>query len=388
MTSCSANATQGRLRPRRVACVAALAVTLSICGVASAVCGVASASARPITVSRSHVPYVDFAKMPKSQIKIAIVAGGPNVYFAPWPKAVAAAAKATGVTMNYFVPPTPTLEPAVEISTIDSLVAKGYNAFAVFPDGEAAMIPLYTRLAARGIPVIDLSACTTSPTPAVMCLATNVRTSALQQTQILIKAIGGKGNLAFLTGELTDPNTIQREQGVKQAVDDTQGKVKLVQIVSNIDSPSTAPPAVESLLASKGSKLNGMVSTDEYPSIAAASIMTKDPQFRHVTFIGQDNDPSVMNAIAKHYIYGTMFSNSYGETYVAAMWLYQLLAKGCTANYKGGAFATAEGTNHFVDAGALFVGQSNVSQFVGKFESDPTATAKLIGETSRVFSCP
>lgn len=376
-------------RWRQLGAVAATSLSLLA---AASLPTTAAASTMPIKDSHLHVDgtppeLATFPKLPASKIKIAVVAGGPNVYFAPWPKAVATAAKDTGATVSYFVAPTPTLEPSVEISTIDSLVAKGYNAFAIFPDGEAAMKPVYSRLAARGIPVIDVSGCTTDPTPAVLCEATNVQTSAFNQTKTLIKAIGGKGDVAFLTGSLSDPNTVLRETGVKQAIATTHGAVKLVQVVSNIDSPSAAPPAVESLLASWGSKLKGIVSTDEYPSIAVASIMSKSPQFRHIKFIGQDNDPTVLKAIAKHYIYGTMFSNSYGEPLVAATWLYDILAKGCTPNYKG-PYGSAEGTKHFVDAGALFVSQSTVHQYIGQFESDPPATKSLLGETDKFFSCP
>jgi len=92
---------------------------------------------------------------------------------------------------------------------------------------------------------------------------------------------------------------------------------------------------VESLLASKGSSLNGMLSTDYYPSVAAASILSSDPQFRHVLFIGQDNSPEVMNAVVKHDIYGTMFQNDYGQAQVSITWLYDMLSKGCTVNPNG-----------------------------------------------------
>jgi ABC-type sugar transport system substrate-binding protein len=78
---------------------------------------------------------------PKSQIKIAIVAGGPNVYFTTWGQVAQVMSKQLGVTVTYVVPPTPTYDPSVEVSTIDSLVAQGYNAFAVFPDGESAIKP-------------------------------------------------------------------------------------------------------------------------------------------------------------------------------------------------------------------------------------------------------
>ncbi len=326
------------------------------------------------------------AKVPKSKIKIALVPGGPNVYFSPWAAAAKAASKQLGVTVSFVVPPTPTFEPSVEASTINSLVAKGYNAFAIFPDGEASIKPVYARLAARGIPVIDLAGCTTDPTPAKFCFATNVRASAQYETQILTKAMGGKGNIAFLTGLLTDANTIQREDGVKAGVAASHGKVKLVQVVSNIDSPSAAPPAVESLLASKGKQLNGMLSTDYYPSVAAASILSKNPQFRHIVFIGQDNDPTVMNAIQKHYIYGTMYQNSYGQGYVAAIWLEKMLAGGCTVR-SNAPFINAEGTKHFINSGYFFVGQNDVQKYIGKMENIPSVTKQVLAETSKFLSC-
>lgn len=368
---------------RAVGAVALGAAALSVCGLAGAGAATGSSVSGPRT---AHGPGAH-AKVPKSKIKIALVPGGPNVYFAPWAQAAKAASKKLGVTVSYVVPPTPTFEPSVETSTIDSLVAKGYNAFAIFPDGEASIKPVYSRLAARGIPIIDLAGCTTDPTPAKLCFATNVRASAQYEVGVLAKAMGGKGNIAFLTGLLTDANTVQREDGVKAGVKASKGKVKLVQVVSNIDSPSAAPPAVESLLASKGSSLNGMLSTDYYPSVAAASILSKNQQFRHVLFIGQDNDPSVMSAIEKHDIYGTMYQNSYGQGYVAAEWLYKMLADGCTVSGKA-PFIDAEGTKHFVDSGYFFVGQSQVKKYIGKLESIPQNTKKVLGETSKFLACP
>jgi ribose transport system substrate-binding protein len=326
--------------------------------------------------------------IPKSQIKIAIVAGGPNVYFTTWGQVAQVMAKQLGVTVTYVVPPTPTYDPSVEVSTIDSLVAQGYNAFAVFPDGESAIKPTYQRLVSRGIPVFDLAGCTTDPTPALLCYATNVEASATYETQLLQKAMGGHGSIAFLTGLLTDANTALREQGVQKAVAASGGQVKLAQIVSNIDSASAAPPAVESLLASKGSTLNGMLSTDYYPSIAAASIETSDAQFRHVLFIGQDNNPTVMNAIANHDIYGTMYQNDYGQADVAITWLYDILAKGCTVNPNGPFTPIPGPTSHFINSGYMLVSQATIGQFINKPENIPSNTAQVLAETSKFLSCP
>ncbi len=226
-------------------------LAIAILGVAACSSGASSGGTSSGGSSKAAAGKV----IPKSKIKIAIVAGGPNVYFTTWGQVAQVMSKQLGVTVTYVVPPTPTYDPSVEVSTIDSLVAQGYNAFAVFPDGESAIKPTYQRLISRGIPVFDLAGCTTDPTPALLCYATNVKASATYETQVLEQAMGGHGNIAFLTGLLTDANTALREQGVNQAIAASGGKVKLAQLVSNIDSPSSAPPAVESLLASKGSSL-------------------------------------------------------------------------------------------------------------------------------------
>ena len=354
-------------------------VAIAILGVAA--CSSGSASSGGGKTAAAKV-------VPKSKIKIAIVAGGPNVYFTTWGQVAQAMSKQLGVTVTYVVPPTPTYDPSVEVSTIDSLVAQGYNAFAVFPDGESAIKPTYQRLISRGIPVFDLAGCTTDPTPALLCYATNVKASATYETQVLEKAMGGSGSIAFLTGLLTDGNTALREQGVNQAITASGGKVKLAQLVSNIDSASAAPPAVESLLASKGSTLNGMLSTDYYPSVAAASILSSDPQFRHVLFIGQDNSPTVMTAVANKYIYGTMFQNDYGQAQVAITWLYDMLSKGCTVNPNGPFTPIPGPTSHFIDSGYMFVSQSAVGQYIGKPANIPSNTAQVLGETSKFLSCP
>jgi ribose transport system substrate-binding protein len=327
-------------------------------------------------------------KIPKSKIKIAIVAGGPNVYFTTWGLVAQALSKQLGVTVTYVVPPTPTYDPSVEVSTIDSLVAQGYNAFAVFPDGESAIIPTYQRLISRGIPVFDLAGCTTDPTPALLCYATNVEASANDETQVLQKAMGGSGNIAFLTGLLTDANTALRENGVKDAVTASDGKLKLAQVVSNIDDPSAAPPAIESLLAAKGGVLNGMLSTDYYPSVAAASILTSDPQFRHILFIGQDNSPTVLSAVQKGYIYGTMLQNDWGQAQVAITWLYDIVAKGCTVNPNGPFTPIPGPTSHFINSGYLFVSKATVGQYIGNPASIPSNTAQVLAETDKFLSCP
>lgn len=319
--------------------------------------------------------------------KIALVPGGPNVYFSPWDKAASFAQTVFDLNKaSYVVPPTITFATAVQVNTLNSLVSKGYNGFAIFPDGATAMQPTYQRMVNAGAAVIDLAGCTKQPTPALFCLATDVQKAARIQTNLVIKKMGGKGNIVFLAGEPTDANTIQRENGVKQAIAATHGKVKLLQIVAGIDSPSAAAPAIQSLLASKASQIDGIVSTSYYPSVAGAEIWQKNPQYRRIVFIGADNNPHVIKAIQDGAIYGSIFQNSEGQGVVAAYLLNKIVNDGCKVNPKGPWTKTAL-TDRLFPTGIEFINKTNVQQVVGKTYGLPANTFHLLEIANNYLTC-
>jgi ribose transport system substrate-binding protein len=246
--------------------------------------------------------------------KLALVAGGPNVFFDPWGEsATTAKAQYQIPTVDYVVPPTQTFETAVQITTLNGLVSQGYNGLAVFPDGAEAIRPTYQRIAASGVSIVDITGCSKQPTAALFCVATDVRQAAYEQAKLVIAKMGGQGNLVFLAGEPTDPNTIQREDGINQAIGETNGAVKLLQVVAGIDSPAAATPAIQSLLAGSADQIDGIVSTSYYPSVAGAEIWQNNPQYRRIVFAAADNSPQVMQAIQSGAIYGSMFQDPLGQ---------------------------------------------------------------------------
>lgn len=320
--------------------------------------------------------------------KIAAIAGGPNAYFSPWGPALSAAVKQFGIGGGtYEVAPTPTFDLTVENSTINSLVSNGANAVMVYPDGVSGPNAELKELADRGVQSIVVGACVQTPSPSQLCLATDTGAEAYEATEDLIKAIGGKGNIAFLTGALSDPNTALREQNVQKAVAQTNGKVHLVQVVGNIDTPTAAPPAVQSLLAGKGSEIQGIVSTNYNPSAALAAAVIAHPQYRHIKIVGIDNNPTVITAVQDGYMYGTVFQNSYGTVYAGAEILQKLVTGGCTVN-PNGPFIHTSSTNRLIDIGSTLVTQSNISQYSSGVENLPQMTQAVLASLPKYLNCP
>lgn len=318
---------------------------------------------------------------------IALVPGGPNVYFAPWEQSAVDAQSEFGIEkVSYVVPPTQTFETAVQITTLNSLASQGTNGMAVFPNGATAMQPAYQRIVDQGVSIIDLAGCTQQPTPALFCLATDVEAAAKAQTELVIEKMGGEGNIVFLAGQPTDANTVQRQAGVEAAIAETNGKVTLLQVVSNIDSPTDASPAIQSLLAGSADEIDGIVSTSYYPSVAGAEIWSQNPEYQRIVFSAADSSPEVMKAIQDGAIYGTMFQNSSGQGLVAAYLLNRIISDGCTVN-ESGPWKKSALTDRLMDSGYQFVDADTVDDFIDKPYGLPDVTKTLLAEADDYLTC-
>lgn len=262
--------------------------------------------------------------------KISLVLPGPNSYFDPWGQAIADAASKYGFSGTFDVPATDAFNLTQQNQLVDSLAGRGYTGFGMFPGDANGTNAQQQKLLDRNILSINVNGCTYDPSPALFCVSTDVYEAAYYQAKQLIEAIGGEGEIALLTSQLTDPNTQLRIQAVEKAIGETNGKVTLVQTVSDIDTPQAAPPAINALLAGRGDTLDGAMATSYYPSVALATALTDNEQFRHVKGVVAENAPQVMNALEKGYLHGTLFQNTYGMAYVASYALYKALHDKCT----------------------------------------------------------
>jgi ribose transport system substrate-binding protein len=312
-----------------------------------------------------------------SGARISLVLPGPNAYFDPWQDAARDVSEQHGVDVSFDVPASAAFDLTQQNSLVNSLAAKGYNGFAFFPADANGTNAQQQKLADRGIPSINVNACTQDPGPALFCISTDVYDAAYYQAQELIKAIGGAGEIALLTSQLTDPNTQLRIEAVEAAVAETGGAVTLAQVVADIDTPQDAPPAVNALLATRGAELEGVMSTSYNPSVAMATALTDSPAFRDVVFIGAENAPQMMDAIDKGYVHGTLFQNTYGMAYLAAYTLSKVASGTCTVSPTA-PFESTDQTSKLLPAGVLLVTKQNSAEFAGKPESLPDDTERLL----------
>ncbi|MEE1825222.1 substrate-binding domain-containing protein, partial [Streptomyces sp. BE20] len=287
-----------------------------------------------------------------SGVKIALVPGGAHPYFQPW-KSAGAAAKTALRLGDVTFDETAEWDQQKQNNLLSTLAARGYNAFGIFGVSPTDINTTFADLKSQGFAVASLASCPAGGSnKADFCLSTDVTRAAYKAATAAIEAMGGQGTLVHLTGNNVDANTQLRIKGVAQAVEESGGKVKLLQTVTDIDKDlQSAQKAVSDLLAAKGSQINGIVTTAYNPAVAAADAVKTTGSKAKVVAI--DDDPKILGAIKDGTVAATVVQNPVGQAEVGSWALALLQTKQCTVRDPGA----------IVDSGSFVVTQQTVDTY-------------------------
>jgi ribose transport system substrate-binding protein len=267
--------------------------------------------------------------------KVASVAGGPHPFFDAWGPGTEAAVADLGLAGGSYEFP-PQWELTAQNNLIETLVAQGYNAFNIFPGDANGTNALMEELKSQGIPSLAAGGCTSEPSPAAFCLATDVGNSAYIATTSLIAALDATVGctvedpcqIVHIASRLVDPNTQARIAAVDLATYETEGRVEVLQHLTDSDDQEAATEKVGAILASNGDEIDGMISVAYVGSSVAATLL-RNLGDKRILFIGIDDDPEVLRGIEDGFVLGTMSQNPYGQAYLGS-WVLDKLRNGCT----------------------------------------------------------
>lgn len=285
------------------------------------------------------------------KVKVALVPGGAHPYFQPWKAAGEKAAADFGLGGSTFNE-TAEWDQTKQNDVLKSLAAQGYNAFGIFGVSPDNINSTFTDLERQGFQVASLASCPAGDVnEAAFCLSTDVETAAYKAAQAAITAMGGKGNLVHLTGNKVDSNTQRRMEGVQKAVDETGGKVTLLQTVTDVDKDlQTAQRAVADLLAAKGKDINGIVNTAYNPAVASAEGVKNSGL--PIKVVAIDDDPAILAGIKDGSVAATVTQNPVGQAYAGSYALMKL---------SGGCKMAEDGV--IIDSGSFVVTTANVDSY-------------------------
>ncbi|KQZ85149.1 sugar ABC transporter substrate-binding protein [Microbacterium sp. Root166] len=287
-----------------------------------------------------------------SDVKVALVPGGAHPYFQPWIEAGEEAAEEFGLGEVIFNE-TAEWDQTKQNDVINSLVANGYNAFGIFGVSPSDINSTFEKLKGAGIAVGSIASCPAGDENlADFCLSTDTEEAAYQAAVATIEAIGGEGNIVHMTGNNVDSNTQRRITGVERAVEETGGKVTLLQNITDVDTDlATAQKAASDLLAANGAEIDGIVTTAYNPAVASAEAIAESGL--PIQLVAIDDDEIILEGIRDGSVYGTVAQNPAGQAYVGSWVLAQLASGACEVADPG----------VVVDSGSFVVTKDNVETY-------------------------
>ncbi|MBQ8305086.1 MAG: substrate-binding domain-containing protein [Blautia sp.] len=245
-------------------------------------------------------------------------------------------------------------EQETQDTNMRALVADGYTSILAYPSTDGAAGLFEELQEAAGANIITYGGVTTQETERFGC-ATDVEAAAYEACADVIEAIGGEGGVLDVLEQLNDTNTLKRQKGINQCIEDHPG-AELVQEVAGINNVEEGVEKISAALAANADKIDGIVTTGNQASSAAVQVMNdyydRNPDAKKIVLITIDTPNDVMEGIESGVVYGTIAQNVNAHVQVPLKIL-MMLNDGWTKR---------EGT-FFIDTGCVLVTKENVDSY-------------------------
>jgi ribose transport system substrate-binding protein len=176
-------------------------------------------------------------------------------------------AKANGMTVFHYIP-TSADNSRQQAALVDEALAAKRDAFVFTPVDIKAMVPAVQKINAAGIPLVNIGDRLTGGV-SVAFVGTDDHAIALDTARVLLKAMGGKGNLVVLEGPDTIPTAVARLRGFKDALKDFPN-VKVVLSKSALYARPAAADLLKAMLkANPDMQVDGVLAANDAMALGA-----------------------------------------------------------------------------------------------------------------------
>ncbi len=309
-----------------------------------------------------------------SKAKIAIVTRDfTNPYWAALRDGALAEGKAQGVEVTVKAGKNET-DSQGENAQIRTLAGQDYNCFGVVPVNSTNVITPLVPVARKKIPILNLDT-QISPSAskkAGVSYATFIGSDNLSAGEKagrqLLKALGGKGNVAVLQGIAGEQNGINRLKGFKKVTD---GKLKIVSSQPADYDQNKALTVTRAMLQAHPD-IKGIFAANDTMGLGAAQAVKNAGKQGKIKIISVDGIQEMLNSVKKGVNTGTISQYPYAEG--------QMAVQACMALVAGKKIPKR------VVAPIEFINKENVDKAISSFPkpftkfSDPFGAPKATGK--------
>src|SRR5260370_3781341 len=186
------------------------------------------------------------------------------------------------------------------------------DAVVILPVDTAANGPMPKAVVAAGNPLVYVNRLPSNLPKSVVYCGSNSIEAGIMNMEELGKAMGGKGNLVILMGELSNEAAIGRTDGIKKVAKEKFPDVKVIREQTGNWKREQGKTIMENWLAS-GQEIDGVASNNAQMALAALQATKTQGKAGKIPVGGTDGSHDALESMEKGELNNTVFQDPVGQ---------------------------------------------------------------------------
>lgn len=264
-----------------------------------------------------------------SSLELSMVINNPSAFWREGEAGMKKAAEELNVKAQFQGPQGGDL--SQQLSMLDGLRSRKVDGYTVSAVDPSAVKGAVDKALDAGIEVVAIDSPLTGTKKPVLYLGTPNYEAGKRAGEAMKTLLGGKGEVAILTGSLTAANAVQRMSGFKKGIEGS--KIKIVQTLSDDADPAKALSNAETVLQANPN-LAGMYTVWSYVGPAAGQAVKAAGKAGKVMVVSDDAEPKTVQWVREGVIQAMILQRPYQQGYLGMYLLAALKLLGHDATHK------------------------------------------------------
>jgi inositol transport system substrate-binding protein len=211
---------------------------------------------------------------------------------------------------------------AKQVGQVENFLAQGMDAVVILPVDTTATGPMTKAIVKAGKPLVYVNRKPEKLPKGVEYVGSKSIDAGVMNMEELGKAMGGKGNLAILIGELSDEPAHGRTDGIKQVVKEQFPNIKVTREQTGHWKRESGKTIMEDWLAS-GQEIDGVAANNDEMALGALQAIKAARKIDKIPVGGTDGTHDALESMNKGELNNTVFQDpvAQGEEAVNAAYL-------------------------------------------------------------------
>src|SRR6516164_8511954 len=215
---------------------------------------------------------------------------------------------------------------AKQVGQVENFLAQGMDAVVILPVDTSATGPVTKAAVKAGKPLVYVNRKPSNLPKGVVYVGSKSIDAGVMNMEELGKAMGGKGNLAILIGELSDEPAHGRTDEVKQVVKEQFPNIKVTREQTGHWKREQGKTIMEDWLAS-GQQIDGVAANNDEMALGALQAIKASGKIGKIFVGGTDGSHDALESMEKGELNNTVFQDPVGQGEEAVNAAYLLVKK-------------------------------------------------------------